>query len=162
MKLTPRLRKLLKKPLGEVVGDASAIGGDAMVLAVGDTASDTVLKAGLKPKMVVYDGMTARKKVGVSKAIQGFKAEEHRVANPAGHLEEEVIALFGRLMREPGQSKVFVEGEEDLTALAAIKEAPDGAVVLYGQPDEGLVVVVVDDKMKDKVNGMIEEMEDGC
>ena len=36
---------------------------------------------------------------------------------------------------------IYVEGEEDLLALPCIVESPDGGLVLYGQPSQGLVVV---------------------
>jgi len=162
MEITPRLREALKAPLGRVVKDASQISGDAVLVAVGDSASDALLNAGLKPRMLVYDGRTARHEIGVSKAIKGHKAEEHRVKNPPGHLEEDVFRLFRRLLAKRTLSKVFVDGEEDLTTLAAIKEASLGTVVVYGQPGEGMVVVTVDQEIKDKVKDILEEMEDGC
>ena len=160
MKLTPQLRDALKQPLGRVVEDASSIPADAAVVCVGDTAADTLIGAGYTPRMVVYDAMTRREYVGVSETIRSFKAREHKVRNPAGHLKKEVFALFGRLLESGERSRVFVEGEEDLTTLAAIDQAPMGAYVVYGQPDEGLVVVKVDDKIKEKVKGILREMED--
>ena len=39
--------------------------------------------------------------------------------------------------------KIVVEGEEDLATLPAILYAPPGSVVVYGQPDEGSVLVKV-------------------
>ena len=161
MELTPRLRKELKKPLGEVAVDTSTLSSDVVIVSVGDTASDTLLSEGYEPRMVVYDGRTGRHEVGVSETIKSFDAKEYCVVNPAGHLVEDVFDLFKELLGSEEPSKVYVEGEEDLTALAAIMEAPDGALVVYGQPDEGLVLVEVNDTIKDKVKGMLEEMEDG-
>jgi GTP-dependent dephospho-CoA kinase len=109
--------------------------------------------------MVVYDAMTRRKPVGVSQHISSFDAEEFRVKNPAGHLEKEVFDLFRKLLKRGKPSKVFVEGEEDLTTLAAIKEAPAGYVVVYGQPGEGLVIVEVNGDAKGRVDAILEEMQ---
>ncbi|MFH0861488.1 MAG: GTP-dependent dephospho-CoA kinase family protein [Candidatus Altiarchaeota archaeon] len=161
MKLTPALREVLKKPLGQIMADPAQISKDAVLVCVGDTASDRLISAGYRPKLAVYDGMTRRKPVGVSKAISSYDAPEHRIKNPAGHVEEAVFRLFRTLLEGRSPSRVFVEGEEDLTALAAIAEAENGTVVAYGQPDEGLVVVRVDDEVKDKVKKILEEMEDG-
>jgi len=160
MKVTPRLREHLKQPLGEVAQDASGIPPGALIVAVGDTASDSIIKAGLKPALVVYDGMTHRQPVGVSETIASYEAKEHKIKNPAGFLADEVLALFGRLLKSGEPSRVYVDGEEDLTALAAIDQAPNGAYVVYGQPDEGLVVVKVDDKIKNKVKTILKEMQD--
>ena len=151
----------MKKPLGRVAKDTSSLPAGGILVSVGDTASNIVLSKGFSPMMIVYDGRSGRRDVGVSGAIRSFKAREHRIANPAGHLKDEVFTLFRRLLNDGGQSKVFVDGEEDLTALAAIVEAPSGSVIVYGQPGEGLVIVEVDDKIKAEVKGMIEEMKDG-
>ena len=161
MKLTPALREVLKKPLGIIVKDPTQIPRDAVLVCIGDTAADSLISAGYRPKLVVYDGMTRRMSVGVSKAISSYDAPEHRVKNPAGHLNEEVFRLFRRLLKGRSPSRVFVEGEEDLTTLAAIAEAKNGTVLVYGQPDEGLVVVRVDDEAKDKVKKILKEMDDG-
>jgi|WetSurMetagenome_2_1015567.scaffolds.fasta_scaffold605147_2 GTP-dependent dephospho-CoA kinase len=161
MELTPSVREVLKRPLGRLVKDASEVPKDRVLIAVGDTASETLISAGFRPKLVVYDAMTRRKQVGVSKTISSYDAEEHRVNNQAGHLERGVFSLFKRCLKAQANCKVFVVGEEDLTALAAVAEAPAGAVVVYGQPGEGLVIVDVDEKSKARVKTIIEEMEDG-
>jgi len=161
MQVTPALRQKLKKPLGTVVADVTVISPHNAVISVGDTASDNLIKAGYKPAMVVYDAMTKRKSVGVSEAIRSYDADEYRVKNPAGSLMPEVFAVFRKILGSGRPGKVFVEGEEDLTTLAAIKEAENGWVVVYGQPDEGMVVVEVDDKIKKKVGEILREMEDG-
>ncbi|HJK04728.1 MAG TPA: DUF359 domain-containing protein [Methanocorpusculum sp.] len=38
---------------------------------------------------------------------------------------------------------ILVEGEEDLAVLPLIERLPDGALILYGQPNEGVVVCEV-------------------
>jgi uncharacterized protein (UPF0218 family) len=37
-----------------------------------------------------------------------------------------------------------------------------GSIVLYGQPNEGLVGVEVNEANKKKIEAMLREMEDGC
>ncbi len=160
MRLTPALRTRLKKPLGGLVKDASEVPEAEVLVAVGDTASDSLIRAGKRPTLVVYDASTQRRRIGVSEAIAAYDAKPVTVANPAGELRREVFEVFREALRG-GRTKVFVEGEEDLTTLAAVREAPLGAVVVYGQPDVGLVVVRIDGKIKGEVESMLEEMEDG-
>ena len=50
-----------------------------------------------------------------------------------------------------GRSAVIVDGEEDLLALVAISVAPDGSLVVYGQPNEGLVLVPVTSQKKKEI-----------
>ncbi|MHB8605670.1 MAG: DUF359 domain-containing protein, partial [Thermoplasmatota archaeon] len=60
-----------------------------------------------------------------------------------------------------GARRVVVEvvGEEDLAALPAILAAPAGAVVAYGQPNQGVVCVVVDDASRARARDLLSRME---
>lgn len=162
MRITPRLRKRLKSPLGEVVKDLKGLDPKGEIIAIGDEASKSLIREGFEPKAIVYDGKTKREDIGVSADIQGYPGTQYTIKNPQGGLETEVFDLFRKILAKEGISKVYVEGEEDLTALAAILAAKSGSTVLYGQPNEGIVVVEVDEKIKKEVQNMIEEMEDGC
>ncbi|MBU0762526.1 MAG: GTP-dependent dephospho-CoA kinase family protein [Candidatus Altiarchaeota archaeon] len=158
MKITPHLRQYLKKPLGAIIKDTDKIPKDSILVCVGDFASKRLLSEGFKPKIVVYDGKTKREDVGVADEITAYKGENHTLVNPPGELVDEAIDLMEKLFKDGKPHKVYVEGEEDLTALAAIKHAPYGAYVVYGQPNEGLVLVKVNSEVKDKIKKVIDEM----
>ena len=53
---------------------------------------------------------------------------------------------------------IFVDGEEDLLAIPAVLESPDNALVVYGQPSEGLVVVTVSPQTKSDVRKIMNRM----
>jgi Uncharacterized protein conserved in archaea len=53
---------------------------------------------------------------------------------------------------------IIVDGEEDLAALSAIFLAPENTKVIYGMPDEGVVVVDSSDS-KEKVKKLLKKME---
>jgi uncharacterized protein (UPF0218 family) len=161
MNLTSSLRAELKKPLGMLTHDLTLINRDAVLITVGDEASKTLLEAGFKPKVVVYDGKTARKPVEVPKIVGEYGTRSTEVANPAGTLQEGVFKVFREALEDDGLTRVFVDGEEDLTALAAVNEAPSGSIVVYGQPGGGLVLIEVNEDIKEKVSKIIGEMEDG-
>ena len=55
--------------------------------------------------------------------------------------------------------QVLVEGEEDLLTLVAVLEAPEGSLVVYGQPHDGVVAVKADKKTKERVQQVVEAME---
>jgi uncharacterized protein (UPF0218 family) len=161
MKLTPRLRDELKKPLGRLVKDVASVSKEKITIAVGDVASEKLINAGFNPKLCIYDGKTERKDIVVNPSVRSYGVREVRVKNPAGFLMPEVFNAIRKLLSAEGESRIFVAGEEDLTTLAAISEAPSGALVIYGQPKEGMVVVEVDKKSKAKIAKIIEEMENG-
>ena len=55
-------------------------------------------------------------------------------------------------------TKVVVEGEEDLATLVAISMADLGAKVIYGMPDRGMVVVDVNQQEKKRANSFLKRM----
>ena len=54
---------------------------------------------------------------------------------------------------------IVVDGEEDLLALPAIALAPLTSVILYGQPDEGLVIVKVDEGIRSIATKMLGSLD---
>jgi hypothetical protein len=53
---------------------------------------------------------------------------------------------------------VAVKGEEDLLALPVIALAPVSALVFYGQPGEGIVVVRADAESKSRIKAILAEI----
>ena len=161
LRLPERLRARLKEPLGTYVTDLRSLKSKTLVC-VGDQASKDVVAAGLKPLLCVYDGRIQRKVVGISPELQKYDAAELRVSNPAGTLSDDAFNAVEKALRSGKPHKIVVDGEEDLMTLVAIAYAPHQAVVLYGQPNEGLVAVTVTKKAKDKADVMLSEMQNGC
>jgi hypothetical protein len=76
------------------------------------------------------------------------------VKNPAGTLTEELIrALDHAIMHPP--ATVIVDGEEDLAVIPLVIAAPDGAIVLYGQPHQGVVLRRVNKKAKETAHNFL-------
>jgi uncharacterized protein (UPF0218 family) len=88
-------------------------------------------------------------------------AETVAVENPSGTLTDELVtALQSALEREPSTTTLLVvEGEEDLAALPAVLAVADGASVVYGQPDEGMVLVTADEPTRERVRSLLERMD---
>ena len=159
--LPENLRNKLKEPLGKIISDLDGLNiNSKTIICVGDIASEVILKKGIKPKLCIYDNMSARKKIKTPAAIEKFKVEKISVKNPPGHLTSEVFAKLKEALSSCSSKKIFVNGEEDLTTLAAIDLAPIGSLVFYGQPDKGMVMVNVDKNIKDIVKNILNEMRD--
>jgi hypothetical protein len=54
--------------------------------------------------------------------------------------------------------RITVDGEEDLLVLPVCMSAPENSVVLYGQPNEGLVLVHVTPEIQAKVQKILDSM----
>jgi GTP-dependent dephospho-CoA kinase len=160
--LSQSLRQRLKEPFGELVSDIGPIAGEisgGFVVSVGDKVTVGLLRNNIKPQVCVYDGRTKRIKIAVPRILKEYDAREVKVKNPPGALTSEALEQMESALRSAARTKIVVDGEEDLFTIAAIKYAPMGAYVLYGQPDRGVVKVKVDESAKKKIDELISEME---
>ena len=80
------------------------------------------------------------------------------VANPAATLSQELIDVIRGRLASDGRVKIVVDGEEDLATLPAIVYAPLGSAVVYGQPNEGSVAVVVTPERKEYAKSIMDKM----
>jgi uncharacterized protein (UPF0218 family)/phosphopantetheine adenylyltransferase len=110
-----------------------------LVIAVGDVTSASLIAENYTPDVCVVDGITKR---GVFEG--SFSAEiEYRIYNPAAMIFPEAWSAMNTAIHDGAKSLIVVEGEEDLMGFPAVLLAPEGSVMLYGQPDVGVVWVPV-------------------
>ena len=85
------------------------------------------------------------------------------VFNPFGLGPEPESVLTPDFFANPVQDlsalELLVDGEEDLLALTAILCAPENSLVIYGQPHEGIVVINVTEKTREKTRRIVDTME---
>ena len=149
--ITDELTQEFKKPFGKLYRDFESLlraldeVKPAKIITVGDVVTASLLESGRMPDLCVIDGKTIR-----SKSVGEIKTEfqEIRVENPAGQITEELRNAIKKSMAAENV-KIFVVGEEDLAVLPVVEFAPLRSAVLYGQPNEGVVLVEVD-KVKKK------------
>jgi hypothetical protein len=140
-------RASLKRPFGEVFPGIRAllprIRGKT-VYAVGDVVTHNLLREGITPRVAIIDGHTMR---APCTRVPDIPVRRILARNPPGTISDDLVrAIRDALARPP--AVIFVEGEEDLAVLPLVLAAPEGAVVLYGQPGEGVVLRVVDGEAK--------------
>jgi uncharacterized protein (UPF0218 family) len=163
LELQPALRDRLKEPFGPVSTDTAAVlaVAGAPLVTVGDIVTYHVLEAGRVPDLALVDERTKRATVDdeVSDAVADDRFDRVRtVENPPATLTAALLDAVVEGLGE-GTTLVRVDGEEDLAALPAIAAARDGASVLYGQPDEGVVHVTVDDEVRERVRALLDAMD---
>jgi uncharacterized protein (UPF0218 family) len=164
-KLPESLRLELRRPFGKVLSNEELISAvrdrKGMLITIGDDCSYSLIKAGIMPDIVVYDLRIKRRDVigSVRDALRKFDDGEVIVHNQAGVIMDELVESIKDAI-EKGTGKILVKGEEDLAALVAMMYAPDGALVVYGQPDEGAVLVKMDGEMRDRAVRVFESMEE--
>jgi GTP-dependent dephospho-CoA kinase len=130
------------------------------VAAIGDMTAFNLLKASIVPDLLVVDNKTKRMPVSdhVLEKLDHESYKTVRVNNPAATLTKELIDLISESLDSVEHVKIVVEGEEDLATLPAILYAPLGSVVVYGQPDEGSVLVDVTPERKLHIEEFMKRM----
>ena len=162
LELPSALRHELKEPLGGIYTDTAALLADAgdSIVAVGDMVTYHLIEAGRVPDLALVDERTKRSVVDadVAAAINGFD-RTLSVDNPAATLTAELLTALREGIDSGETTLLDVDGEEDLATLPAVLAAPAGASVVYGQPDEGMVLVNPDETARDRVRSLLERMD---
>jgi len=165
--LPEKLRKRLKKPLGTlIVGNFDetvekfkeilAKEKPTRLIAVGDAVSESLMKNGVFPDVFIIDNRVMRKEITPLK----FGAERTLYAkNPAGTISKEAWEKIKNALNSDLQTKIIINGEEDLLALPAVLFAPENSFVVYGQPHEGMVIIKVTKEKRREVESIIDEMK---
>ena len=125
------------------------------VITVGDRTTEKMIDFDLIPSLQIIDGQEKREKREPPKLDS---ATELTVDNPAAEITPQSISMIKKAFTLPSPVRLFVNGEEDLLVLPACLYAPENAIVLYGQPNEGLVIVKITPEIRNKVQRLLDLM----
>ena len=162
------MRAELKKPLGQLLlGEPSetveelrrilCYGEPPMFAVVGDFTTKNVLEAGLEPDVVVVDHRVMRVDVD---PLDHAERRILRCDNRQGTVDAQAWAVLEEAVSLKSSATVIVEGEEDLLVLPLILLMPGGALIVYGQPREGMVVVEASRERKGWAEEFLARMEE--
>jgi len=172
LQLPDDLRDQLKTPLGNLISDndpnkeniIKKITAESIIITVGDRTTENMLQLGLKPQIQIIDGLEKRNQriVPADDTINTNLS----CRNPPGEITEESMQVIqkaflvisdNRFHQEP-PVRITVNGEEDLLVLPVCMYAPENSVVMYGQPNEGLVIVTITPEIRAKVQKILDAM----
>lgn len=164
MHLPEKLRNELKKPLGSLIKDSEItrdifiknIGKDSFLITVGDATTEKAIKFGITPSLQIVDSLEKRQK---RKLPGGLVKTYLSCNNPPAEISDDSIKKIKQAFLVEKPTRIVVNGEEDLLVLPTILFAPDESVVMYGQPDEGLVILKVNEEMRNKVKEIMSYMD---
>ena len=164
MKLPNSLREQMKIPLGILLPESQAdksniqkyLLENSYIITVGDRTTEKMIDFDLIPSLQIIDGQEKREKREPPKLEH---ATELTVDNPAAEITLESISMIEKAFTLKSPVRLFVNGEEDLLVLPVCIHAPENAVVLYGQPNQGLVIVRITPEIRNKVQGLLNLME---
>ena len=144
-KTMKRLKELIKKEK------------PSTVISVGDVVSRNMIEHSISLNVLIVDNKVMRKPI---QPITVDTDQTLYAKNPPGAITDEAWATIRSAIEQKGKTKVMVDGEEDLLALVAVLSAPEDALVVYGQPHRGIVVVKVTEETREKMQRIVDAMEE--
>ena len=146
----------LKQPMGKLFPGPSedpsiamnlalkSISDELKIIAVGDVTVYSLQIEKREAWISVIDGMTHRKKWDKFEHIDMDEKLLINAENPPGMLTSSIFEACSKAISQSENVTIFVDGEEDLVPIPLILMAPLGTILLYGQPNEGLIVREID------------------
>lgn len=162
--LQKELRSELKEPLGKLYLSLEEVKDSLSqydyIISVGDVTTRNLIESQVYPRLGIIDNRIQRKD---SDHEIEYQATILNAENPPGTITKDLWETIDYAISSSQNSKenflIVVKGEEDLAVLPSILMAPKNTVILYGQPNEGLVVVEAEN-VKKKAEELINEFEE--
>ena len=164
MKLPDSLRDQLKIPLGVLlpIGQDNKrniqkyLSDDSFIITVGDRTTEKMIDFDLTPSLQIIDGFEKRIKRDIVKLGDAF---ELQIDNPAAEITLQSIEIIKKAFTMNPPIRLTVNGEEDLLVLPVCIHAPENSVILYGQPNKGLVLVQITTEIRNKAQALLDLMK---
>ena len=162
MKLPENLRDQLKIPLGDLIKEENVnkeniltkIGSEPIVITVGDRTTENMINLGIMPQIQIVDGLEKRNQ----RLVPADDTINTKLSckNPPGEITEESMQVIQKAFSCEPPVRIIVDGEEDLLVIPVCIYAPENSVVMYGQPNEGLVIVHITPEIQAKVQKILD------
>ena len=164
MKLPDSLREQLKTPLGLLlpIGQDNKdnvqkyISDDSYVITVGDRTTEKMIDYEIIPSLQIIDGFEKRQKREFPKL---GNESELTIDNPAAEITLQSIEIIKKAFDMAPPIRIIVNGEEDLLVLPVCIHAPKNSIILYGQPNKGLVLVEITTEIRNKAQTLLDMMK---
>jgi len=173
MPLKDEHKNILKKPFGELIKQEeisrqkiySLVKDSKALITVGDATTEKIISFDLTPDLSIIDCVERRIRRTESKILElktffltSTQFKQYQCKNPKGTITKEAYITIKKILMEEEKAIIFIDGEEDMLALAVFALAPIDSVVFYGQPLEGLVSVKINNKIKRKSINLLDSI----
>ena len=131
------------------------------IATIGDICTLKIFDEIREPELCIIDMKTKRDtplNVTQKDKMERIGKRKVNVDNKAGTISNELWDSIDEAINTPMNTKIIVNGEEDLATLAVISMVKMGAKVIYGMPDKGMVVVDVNQQEKKRANSFLKRM----
>jgi len=151
--VTEQDREKLREPRGETVKGEELIEklrekDYSRIIAVGDRVSHDIEESNVDADLKVIDGKTQRESLEKRGKDDLTSERTFNAENPAGKITGEAMEAVRKASALRCQTKVVIDGEEDLLGLPAVLFAPKDSVIVYGLWEEGAVLMETSEQNK--------------
>jgi len=165
VKLPDSLRDQLKIPLGSLIPENQAnksniqkyLPKNSYLITVGDRTTEKMIDFGLIPSLQIIDNQEKRVKREPVKPDSRYT--ELVCNNPAAEITPQSIDVIKKAFISKTPVRLTVAGEEDLLVIPVCIHAPENSIVMYGQPNQGLVLVKITPEIRNKTQRLLDLME---
>lgn len=162
--ITNELRTLLSKPFGILIPDFDSWFKSQHInpfytVTVGDVVTDSFNNYNFGQRLSIVDLRVQRKQAFKSLKDHKFTSTHtiKSIKNPPGCITSELFnAIYDVFNNKTnGKTVIYVNGEEDLAVLPVLICSPLQYRVFYGQPNSGIVEVLVTEEVKKKAYNIV-------
>lgn len=157
------MRPILQVPIGKILKKVPKGLDSSKIIAIGDITTQQFNKNNANQFLSIVDFLVKRQKKFNSLSELGFVGNEEvlKIKNPPGTINPNLFKMFKKIFQKKNKKReiILIDGEEDLAVLPVLLVAPFGFFIFYGQPDQGLVRVAVDEENKEKVYELVDSFE---
>ena len=165
MLINSKFVNLLKEPFGILIKEDKVnkeilfpfISKSNKIVTVGDTTTEKLLKFGYIPNLSVIDNK--EKRILKNKNMEFDVDKKFYFNNRPGEINGDVLDLIKKItVMDFNRIQIIIDGEEDLLALPLFIHCPNNWTVFYGQPNEGLVIVEVNNITRKKAESIFNKV----
>jgi uncharacterized protein (UPF0218 family) len=158
--LPESLRSELQKPWGKILAEIpQGIDGSKVVL-VGDATAQRFNQKNVGQFLSIVDFLIKREVKFHELSELGFNGQEVlHIKNPHGEITPELLKTVQSAFNSTNKTIILIDGEDDLAVLPVLLTSPLGFSIFYGQPNEGLVQLIVNEENKEKAYQLIQKFE---
>jgi len=155
------LRPELHKPFGKILDSVPPGLIPEKTITVGDVTAKKFNQEGIGQFLSIIDFQVQRHKEFDKLSELDFEQDIKALTaqNPPGSISWDLFESVRLAFRERKRQVLLIEGEEDLSFLPVMLFAPLGFTVFYGQPDVGLVEVLVTEENKEKIYYLVSKFQ---
>lgn len=146
LKLTDIQKEFFSHLQGKIIETPKTTPNQNAIFVVGDSTLEAFLKNNWRFSLGIFDKKRHREVVS-SQFIDNLPTD-HTVSNTAGSISVELVGTLTSWFTKNKYKYLFVDGEEDLAAVALVLISPLDTVIYYGQPDKGIVEMKVTLELK--------------